>query len=89
MPTFSRQASIAVKVEWKSSSMGERRDLETPPPTASVDKEDVDGGRAAAELKLSGEKQIKKGVNLRGLSFSRQPTCPRSFERRLKIQLKI
>lgn len=66
--------------------MGERRDLETPPPIA---EEEEEGGRAAAELKLSGEKQTKKGVNLRGLSFSRQPTCPRSFERRLRIQLKI
>ena len=67
--------------------MGERGDLETPPPTATVDEEE-EGGRAT-ELKLFGEKQTKKGVNLRGLSFSRQPTCPRSFERRLRIQLKI
>jgi hypothetical protein len=63
-----------VKVECRSRRVGERRDVETPPPP---------------ELKLSGEKQTKKGVKLRGLSFSRQPTCPRSFERRLRIQLKI
>ena len=77
--------------------MGERRDLETPPPTAAAidgegeKREAEEGGGAPppAELKLSGEKQTKKGVNLRGLSFSRHPTCPRSFERRLRIQLKI
>ena len=76
--TFSRQASIAVNIEWRSSRVGERRDLETR--LASIEE---------GELKLSGVKQTKNGENLIQPSFSRYPTCPRSFERRFMIQLKI
>ena len=45
------------------------RDFEIPPAAAAIDNDD--GGGTTAELKPSGEKQTKKGLNLSGLSFSR------------------
>ena len=68
---------MAVNVECRSRRVGERRDpLEMPLPPAAVfdgeEKGEEVGARAPDDnMKLSGEKQTKNGVNLRALSFSR------------------